>query len=467
MNRIFKDDVDNILKDMYVTSEMKSKIKEKAYSGNNKRIISFSKVAVCVAAIFAFSACVIGATSIFEKVKEKLGNTYETGILQAIPPKENAVCNNVSIDTAAAMTDGNSAVAYIVIDDKETVKRIDDTAQISDLNINLVEGNNSMGYTVESVGYDKNKDTVIMKLSIDGKNLENKEISLEASDIMSELESQSYNTKGYKISDIVNENATFIKADKGAYNTEEGTVEEYTMLKPDEINIPINNDKTIYISNCVIKDGKLYIQYKYKAEIPNQGVLYFRFNDGVDDYYGIPEVLRNFSVSENGDICTDDTESKNGWYYTENIFYIDNISQSKNEFLNTTLFTEYDYYKNVVRGNWNISFKVEKLQHVYEGKCNLDINGAKITSYSLSPIGITLRGYSENENISMYDIDPVIVVNGKKIQAYGTSSSEWTFDEYKNMEENIAFKYSFSNVTDISKAEKIILGNKEIIVEKN
>ena len=67
----------------------------------------------------------------------------------------------------------------------------------------------------------------------------------------------------------------------------------------------------------------------------------------------------------------------------------------------------------------------------------------------------------------MYDIDPVVIINGKKIQAYGTSSSEWTFDEYKNMEENIAFKYSFSNVTDISKAEKIILGNKEIIVEKN
>ena len=324
-----------------------------------------------------------------------------------------------------------------------------------------------MGYPVESVGYDKNKDTVIMKISIDGKNLENKEISLEATDIMSGLESKSYDTKGYKISDIINENATFIEADKGAYNTEEGTIEEYKMLKPDEINIPINNDKTIYISNCAIKDGKLYIQYKYKAKIPNQGILYFRFNSGLDDYYNMPNVVRNFSVSEKGDICTDDIESKNGWCYIENIFYIDNISQSKDEFLNTTIFTEYDYYKNVVRGNWNISFKVEKLKDVFEGKCNIDINGAKITSYSLSPIGITLRGYSENENISMYDIDPVIVVNGKKIQAYGTSSSEWILDEYKNMEENIVFKYSFSNVTNISNAEKIILGDKEIIVEKN
>ena len=74
-------------------------------------------------------------------------------------------------------------------------------------------------------------------------NLENKEISLEATDIMSGLESKSYDTKGYKISDIINENATFIEADKGAYNTEEGTIEEYKMLKPDEINIPINNDK--------------------------------------------------------------------------------------------------------------------------------------------------------------------------------------------------------------------------------
>ena len=467
MNRIFKDDVDNILKDMYVTTEMKSKIKEKAYSENNKRIISFSKVVVCVAAIFAFSACVIGATSIFEKVKEKLGDTYETGILKAIPPKENTISNNVSIDTAAAMTDGNSAVAYIVIDDKEAIKRIDDTAKISELNINLVEGNNSMGYTVESVGYDKNKDTVIMKISIDGKNLENKEISLEATDIMSGLENSSYDTKGYKIYNIINENATFIDADKGAYNTEEGTIEEYTMLKPDEINIPINDDKTIYISNCAIKDEKLYIQYKYKGEIPNQGSLYFRFNDGVDDNYGIPDVLRKFSVSENGDICTDDTESKNGWYYTENIFYIDNISQSKNELLNTTIFTEYDYYKNIVRGNWNISFKVEKLQEVYEGKCDIDINGANITSYSLSPIGITLRGYSENENVSMYDIDPSVIINGAKIETYGTSSSEWTFDEHKNMEENIVFKYSFSNVTDISNAEKIILGDKEMIVEKN
>lgn len=467
MNRIFKQDVDNILKDMYVTSEMKSKIKEKAYSQNNKRIISFSKVAVCVAAIFAFSACVIGATSIFEKVKEKLGNTYETGILKAIPPKENTIYNNISIDTAAAMTDGNSAVAYIVIDDKETVKRIDDTAKISELNINLVEGNNSMGYTVESVGYDKNKDTVIMKISIDGKNLENKEISLEATDIMSGLESKSYDTKGYKISDIINENATFIEADKGAYNTEEGTIEEYKMLKPDEINIPINNDKTIYISNCAIKDGKLYVQYKYKAEIPNQGSLYFRFNSGLDDYYNMPNVVRNFSVSEKGDICTDDIESKNGWCYIENIFYIDNISQSKDEFLNTTIFTEYDYYKNVVRGNWNISFKVEKLKDVFEGKCNIDINGVNITRYSLSPIGITLRGYSENENVSMYDIDPVVIIDGKKIHIYGTSSSEWILDEYKNMEENIVFKYSFSNVTNISNAEKIILGDKEIIVEKN
>ncbi len=467
MNRIFKDDVDNILKDIYVTSEIKSKIKEKAYSVENKRIISFSKVAVCVAAVFAFSACVIGATSIFEKVKEKLGDTYETGILKAIPPKENAVFNNVSIDTAAAMTDGNSAVAYIVIDDKQSEKRIDDTAKISQLSLNLLEGNNSMGYSVESVGYDKNEDSVIMKLSIDGKNLENKEISLEASDIMSGLENQLDDTKGYRIYDILNENATFIKADKGAYNTTNGNMEEYTMLKPDEINIPINNDRTIFISNCAIKDGKLYIQYKYKAEIPNQCNLYFRFDDNIDDYYAMPEVYRSFSVSKDGNICTDDTESRNGWSYAENIFYIDNISKSENELLNTTIFTEYDYYKNIVKGNWNISFKVEKLKDVYEGTCDIYREGGKIMSYSLSPIGITLRGYSENENISMYDTDPIIVVDNNKIEAYGTSSSEWTLDEHKTMEENIVFKYSFYNVMDISKAEKIILGNEEIIIEKN
>lgn len=467
MSRIFKDEIDNILEDVRFTDDLKKRIEREVYCEKKSAIRpNIFKVAVCICAVFAISACVIGATSIFDRVKDKLGDTYETGILKAFPSLENTEVSGIKVDVAAAMTDGNSAVAYIVMEDKLKEGRIDDTAEIRELYLNLVEGNDSMGYSVDSVGYDNNGESVIMKISIDGKNLENKDITLNANDIMSNLEKSDGKGKGFNMFGIINKDATVISADKVVYDTDGEKFPQY-MLKPDETSIPINDDGSILISNCGIINNNIHLQFKYKGEVSQQARMFFRFNDGEKDFFEMPIVYREFSTSEKGVVKTDDEESRNGWYYCETVFAVDEFSNSMKNLRNISVFPEYEYYRNVIKGSWNISFKVDKLENVFTGSCDFKMGDGRITSYALSPIGITFRGYSEKGNMRLYDIDPKVVINGKEIDVYGSSSSEWSLDETGDMEENYALKYNFVEPIDVSNAEKIIMGANEIILEKN
>jgi len=101
-----------------------------------------------------------------------------------------------------------------------------------------------------------------------------------------------------------------------------------------------------------------------------------------------------------------------GGHYIEYVFNIADPSKLNRMKLKGN-FVACDNYLN---GNWKTTFRLDSVGEIKEEKCNIEFDNGIITNITISPLGVTLYGYTNGEK-SFSDIDATInLVNGISIE---------------------------------------------------
>lgn len=398
MNKTIKKTIDTNLTNIKISYELKNKIID---SSEKKRIIRKKPFTIGIVA----SLCVLLSVTVMAATIpnfDKLISIVSPQIAQNLQPiKIASEDNGIKMEVLAAMSDNDTAVAYISMQDL-TADRIDDSTDLYNYNIT---GMNS--FTSKVISYDKSSKTAIMRLLANGgKKLEGKKVTLQVESFLSGKQRYDLFDTGIDMVKAISASTTktiFLNMDNASGGggdlfeilKEEGTV---NVLKADEMNIAIPNINFAHISNIGMIDGRLHIQTKWTGSgIDDHGTLALIDNSGnrinpSNIYFGIDQY----------------GNTKYGKEYVEYIFEVKGTELNKYK-LNADYFTTAEHY---TEGKWQTTFKIEAVEKSKEVDCDTNLGKIKINKISLSHIGITLIGTgNKNDNANGINVS-VKMING-------------------------------------------------------
>lgn len=221
------------------------------------------------------------------------------------------------------------------------------------------------------------------------------------------------------------------------------------ILKPDEMDIRLQDIDFMKISNIGYINNRLHIQVKWiKDGIDDHGSFYFVDSLGNTD---INENINSGSLSFGVDSLGNTVYGRE---YEEYIFDVSNINLSDIKLKGFFITAE-----NFIKGKWKTKFKLQsKLEFIEKEKqCNVKLDMWKLHHISVSPLGITLIGSGETENLDK-------VLEGdylQKIDFHVTmmDGSTQTFDSIDGWsdEKEISLKFSSLKLLDVSLIQSITI----------
>ena len=395
-NRTIKNAIDARLANIKVCDGLKSKIID---APNKKSFIRKRPFVIGAAAVLcgALSVSVMAAAI---PNFDKLLSIISPQIAQNLQPiKLASEDNGIRMEALAAMTDNDTAVVYISMQDL-TADRVDDSIDLYNYSIT---GMNL--FTSKMISYDKaSRAAIIRLLANGGKKLEGKKVTLSIESFLSDK----------KVFGLFDTGIDLVKA-AGAYNKKTAALDMHNVsgggnlfekfrdkgtinvLKPDETNIALPKIDFAHISNIGMIDGRLHIQIKWTGGgIDDHGTLAL-----IDDSGGrINPSNIYFSTDENGN-------TGYGSEYAEYIFEVKETELDKYK-LNADYFTTAGNY---TKGKWQNTFRIEAVGKGTEVNCEMDLGGIKIEKVTVSPVGVSIIGTgndigSTNDiNVSLKMID--------------------------------------------------------------
>lgn len=347
--------------------------------------------------------------------------------------------NGIKMEVVAAMNDDEMAVVYFTMQDL-TGDRIDET-----LDIYSYFFTGARMFNIQIVDYDESTKIATLRMQANGgKKLSGKKVKFRIDSFLSHK----------KMFDAVDTKVDFsgiIKTIKPKVipldmnNIPGGGGDLYdefklkgiiNVLKPDQMNIAIPNIDFMYISNMDYIEDYLHIQTKWVGDgIDDHGFLYFV--DALGNKVNTKAASINFGVNEFG-------HTEYGHEYIEYIFDMRNVNLDEirlmGDFVSDHQYTE---------GKWESTFK---LQHIEEKQMihSIEFDTWKASNMSISPMGITLEGRGEVNNL-----------DGITIRANMMDGSTQIFDSVSSYEDDkdIKIKWIPTLPLDISKIESVTIND--------
>ena len=430
--KMIKNAINSISTPQYdIMLEVKKKITPSKSAVNLKKVISISLVA-CFCLIFSVGA--MAAT--IPSFNNLLSIVSSDIALMLQPVNVSSIDKGIKMEVVGAMNDDEMVVIYVTMQDL-TDNRIDETLDIYDYSLTGIQMLNS-----QIVNYDKNTKTATLRIQGNGgKRLNGNKVSFGINSFLSNKETLEGVDTGINLLDLKEVNSLQrIPLDMNNISggggdlfevlKEEGKI---NVLKTDEMNISLPKIDFMYISNIGYIDDYLHIQTIW-------------IGDGVDDhgYLYFVDSLGNKIDIEQSNIYFGTDELGNTQYGRE---YVEYIYDMKNINLNEVKLKGYFVSnKNYTTGNWKTTFKIQSTKEEMERECNIKFDTWIANKISLSPMGITLVGRGEGNNLQ--EITASVNMKDGSVQ---------TLDSMRNFSEDgeIKFKMISSLPLDISMVESI------------
>ena len=466
-----KKKIDEQLDSVRVSPALRQRILSEASNTGSSRIKPYTSGILVACTVLLLSVATLASTGLFEKIREVLGNTYETELLNPLPEQEissAAMAENsgIKMDIAAAMTDGESTVAYMVIQD--TVGgRLDNSFQpnhfiLSDDCLAYVNG-----WTYHVVDFNPSTNTLIVKFELDGKDLGGKKIHFTLSSFFSKqkfLESISIVDSIASVRDQT-EDAIVMKQPTSEIQDEYAlTLPAQKLLPLDKMNQPLDAEGTMQLTNIGLIDNQLHIQTKYRGDIAGQQYSYYQFDSDTEEiqsYY-----LQNiyYILDENGVPVEvfDEPVGEKRTYYQESIYDLSEMGITPEMYENISITDNITYFESSFTGNWDLTFTVEKIKETIIKECNITLGDFTASSITISPMGITLRGTSPKGEFTPGEA--YAMKQGIKVPMESTSST-WTLSETDSQEENAVISYTFNEVMKVEDITSITIGDNIVTLE--
>lgn len=343
--------------------------------------------------------------------------------------------NGIKMEVVAAMNDDEMVVVYFTMQDLID-DRIDETLDIYDY---FFSG--ARMFNIQVVDYDESTKTVTLRMQANGgKKLSSKKVRFRIDSFLSDKKifdgvdtkvnlSNIIKTIKHKVIPLDMNN---IPGHGGDLYKEFKSRRIINVLKPDQMNITIQNIDFMYISNMDYIGDYLHIQTKWVCDgIDDHGFLYFVdvLGNRVNNY----AASVTFGINEFGD-------TEYGHEYIEYIFDMRNINLDEiklmGDFVSDHQYTE---------GKWESTFKLQPIKEK-QIAYSIEFDTWKARNISISPMGITLEGRVEVNNLDVISIHANMMDGSTKI-----------FDSVSSYEDDKDIKIKFISTLslDVSMVESI------------
>ncbi|MCW3489741.1 DUF4179 domain-containing protein [Dethiobacter alkaliphilus] len=411
--------------------EVEKKMKNKKFSLGHKRPVT-ATLMICL--LFIFSTGVAAATI---KSFNNVLALVSPGIASILyPVNVSDEDNGIRMEVVAAMNDDEMAVIYVTMQDL-TGNRVDENIDLYNYSLT-----GTMMLNSQVVHYDEKSQTATLRIvGNGGKSLNNKLAGFYINSFLSDKQIHDEVDTGINLLDIgKTDQLQLIPLDMDNIPGGGGNLySEYrnqpivNILKPEQMKISFPGIDFMYISNMGYIEDRLHIQTRWVGDgVDDHGYIYFVDSKG--DTVDIDSARISFGTDETG-------TTQYGSEYSEYIFAVEDID------LNDVMLMGYFVTNgNFTTGKWRTTFRFEPVVEEKRSAANIELNSWTANSVSVSPMGVTLVGSGEGD-----ELDKV------KITANLIDGSKHTFDSTRVYRENnmTRAKFTSSSQLDISKLESV------------
>ncbi|EEG78617.1 DUF4179 domain-containing protein [Dethiobacter alkaliphilus] len=430
--KLIKDALDTIKTPKYnIGLEVEKKMKNKKLSLGHKRPAA---AALMICLLFIFSTGVAAATI---KSFNNVLALVSPGIASILyPVNVSDEDKGIKMEVVAAMNDDEMAVIYVTMQDL-TGNRVDENIDLYNYSLT-----GTMMLNSQVVHYDEKTQTATLRIvGNGGKSLNNKLAGIYINSFLSDKQIHDEVNTGINLLDIgKTDQLQLIPLDMDNIPGGGGNLySEYrnqgivNILKPEQMKISFPGIDFMYISNMGYIEDRLHIQTRWVGDgVDDHG--YFYFVDSKGDTVNIDSSRISFGTDETG-------TTQYGSEYSEYIFAVEDIDLNDVELMGYFVTNG-----NFTTGKWRTTFRFEPVVEEKRSAANIELNSWTANSVSVSPMGVTLVGSGEGD-----ELDKI------KISANLIDGSKHTFDSTRVYRENnmTRAKFTSSSPLDISKLESV------------
>ncbi len=405
-NNPLKTVLDEQLSEIAVSAQLEKRIMALPQMRRRAKRRSMVAIVVCVILLMAFSG--LAATNPgFQALLSQVGNE----IAQMLQPIELvSESNGIRMEVVAAMSDGQSAVAYFTLQDLTGKQRLKGLIDPYDCHIEGTYVNNPHTAT-----YNEETETVMLSaLGYGGESLYGRKVTFtlrsflagrtEYNDVAIDAPPEPFQEEapsvwlgkeiiaGYGYNDVDE-----IARDNGI-----------SILLPNQMHLPIPGVDFAYISNIGVIDGRLHVQtcFPKKQYTPFQPD---EMNEHMDDH-GETWLLRgesrergilsvSFAVDEQGELCSagysmNDVRVPPG----DKVHYREEVFAIKPDLAPYALRGSFVTNEAYITGDWSVTFQLQAIKAYKQAECDIDVGTARVHTVMVSPMGWTIIGEKADQH---------------------------------------------------------------------
>lgn len=413
-----------------------------------------------VAACFAMAMVVgAGALAAAPDLRQSLRGLSEYTIQMLQPVHEVSEDQGIRMEVLGAINDGQSAVAFISLQDTSGQGRISDTVQLMDCKIS-----GSGVFTNDTiVNYDPQTETAVLRLEGIASNVKSQKITVSVGSLLSGETTIENQPTGYTVGELME-----IGEETRAFAPTEDQVRQHSMTANDE---EMMNEMSELMDN-----GKIPLLQPWEKPVKINGVDWAeitaatQIGNQVHVRYATGTVLGgistlNFSLKdENGTVLElptvemnigEPTQVSETIHYTDSNEYVLMLPQDQ-QAKNMELLYSGVGYEQFTQGKWSTTFKLEQVKEKLSAKVDLQMDDWKLETVSVSPVGVTVTGTGET---GCSDVPEVKVwkKDGTEVEVDAISTSM--------SDDAVSMNSMFTEILNLSEVEKVTLNGEPLQME--
>lgn len=463
-NRTFKDAVDTRLSSVVLSSQMKENIRSRTTgteeAPKRKKPIRWrraflSAVAACLVLVFGVAA----AASVFPGFETFISRVGED-VRQLVQPVNLDVTQaGIRMEVIAAVHDGDTAVAYLSLQDMEG-DRIDESTELYACGFG--SSNFSFG---QMVYYDAETRTATFRLErVFADDPSQNKVTVTVNSILSGTYSFNSVDTGLTLASIKEANPTpqtlrintvgSVGMSHGADEAQNQKLwasldtDSFTVLSPEE---PINLEQPsgITLTGAGVVDDMLHVQHS------PQGMERYSYLDLFLDYPGASgETLLPSAYIEFGDV--QQADDRDYYSHTEYIFPLpQNVPDEE-----VRLLASGQAYHHYIPGNWQVTFVLDKNPPQLQAECDIDMNPWNLYKVTLSTVGITMYGRGEPTEYSDYADAVITMKNGETVEYSG--GTRWVYE----IDGTFTIKNSFALPINLDEVQSVTINGHPVVFNR-
>lgn len=364
--------------------------------------------------------------------------------------------SGIRVEVIAAMNDGDTAIAYIGLEDMTGQNRLDGTTATPDCNL----ADPSWFAQVDNVCYKEDGSVVLRVIGQDGRSeISGSKVTLSIDNVLSGERSSYGVDTGYTVADILSMNPA-PSLNPGAQ------IDSYTLMAGIESRLYKQLESGSFQTLKPMDGVHLVDERAAWASIRNagivDGILHILVEPDADHWYN----TLNFGLADENGTLLDVASGVAylGQQYKVGRFPMAEYSQYQEYLLEIPqgcdpeqlhILCDISTYETCISGRWDVTFTLQENENVIAAVCNMDMQPWRLTRVELSPVGVSLTGSGSMREDSLSPEIELRLTNGGVIRDFSGSTGMYALDEDGN--EIILLKYLFDEPLDPETVEAIFV----------